>query len=144
MSLKFGRTDIPGIHGPLVFGSWEVARREVKFFQIRGVAEVAGESGARSIAVRVLYHDDFVTEDRLDLKMDVLSGLVGTNATLTYRSDINGGPDRDLDYCTFEGWEPIPLNGQEDPGPIYDIAGTLDSNGGWFRWIVLRFRQLRG
>jgi hypothetical protein len=144
MSLKFGRNEIPGIHGPLVFGSWEVSRREAKFFQVRGVAEVAGERGARSIAVRHLLHDGYVTEAKLQAVLEAFSDLVGTNDTLQEESDIDGGPERKLNYCTFEGWEPIPLNGQEDPGPLYDIAGTLDTNGGWFRWIVLRWRQLRG
>jgi hypothetical protein len=141
MSLKFGRTDIPGIHGNLVFGSWEVSRREIKFHQIRGVAEISGAFGARSIAVRALIHDEYVTEAKLHEKMEALAELTGTNGSLREESDIDGGPTRNLDYCTFEGWEPIPLNGQEDPGPLYDIAGTLD--GGWYRWVVLRFRQLR-
>lgn len=139
MSLVFDGTDIPGLHGPLVFGSPENVRRPVKFFQVRGEGEIAGEVAGRSIMVRVLLNDDYDTQAKLDAKIKELNELVGTNSTL----EEEGNLERDLDYCTFEGWEPIPLQGQEDPGPLPDIAGSLGTANCWFIQIVLRFRQLR-
>jgi hypothetical protein len=145
MSLVFDGTDIPGLHGAPVFGSWEVKRREVQFFQIRGAGEIAGEYGPRTISVLVLLHDNYDTVAKLLTKLDELSDLIGINSTLEEEGNI----EREFDYCTFLGWEPVPLNGQESPGPLYNIAGTLDVDqdddpvGGWFQQIMLHFRQLR-
>jgi hypothetical protein len=139
MSLKFDGTDIPGLHGAPVFGSPEVKRRELAFFQVKGAAEIAGEVGARTISILVLLHDSYDTFAKLETKLAELNDLVGINSTLEEEGNI----ERDFDYCTFLGWEPVPLQGQESPGPLTDIAGTLDAAGCWFQQIVLHFRQLR-
>lgn len=143
MSLKFDGLDIPGLFGQVVFGAPEITTRPVKFFQVKGEGEVVGEVGGRWIAVRVLLYGGFTTQAKLEAKLKDLSKKVGVNGTLDAESDGEGDNSLNyqLDYCTFHGWEPIPLNGQEDPGPLPDIAGTLD--GGWFYHILLRFRQLR-
>lgn len=137
MALKFWNLDIPGLHGPLIIGGPENTARRVKFFQVKGEAEVAGFPAGRTIMVRALVFDEFDTYQKLQDFLDDLSTKTGVNDKLTE----TGNTPKVLDYCTFEGWEPIPLNGQEDPGPLVDIAGTLD--GGWFIQILLRFRQLR-
>jgi hypothetical protein len=139
MALKFWNLDIPGLHGPLIFGAPELKVRRVQFFQVMGEAEIVGRPAGRSIMVRCLIHDGWEDQNEMQAFLDDLSTKIGVNDTLTESGNI----EQEFDDVTFDGWEPIPLNGQEDPGPLYDIAGTLDQDGGWFIQLVLRFRQLR-
>lgn len=147
MALNFDGLDIPGVHGPLNIGGPELVARRFKVFQIRGEGEIRGKPGGRSFSVRALIYGKFTgaKPGKLLAFLEKLELKIGVNGTL----DETGNVERTLDYCTFDGWEPIPNEGQQEPGPLFDVAGALEqkSNGtpiyGWFAYTLLHFRQLR-
>lgn len=147
MALKFDGTEIPGEHGPIVRGAPEVRVRPVQVFQLAGEGQIVGKPAGRNLSVRVLLHKKYEgeTPDKLLEMLATLDGKIGTNGTL----EETGNVPQKFNYCTFMGWEPIPEQGQSEPGPLKDIAGTLDADNdgqpiyGWFQLILLHFRQLR-
>jgi hypothetical protein len=82
MALTFDGTAIPGLHGQIVFGSPENTRRPVKFFQVKGEGEVAGQVAGRWVMVRVVLADEYDTQAKLDAKIKELNKLIGINSTL--------------------------------------------------------------
>ncbi len=148
MTIQFKTLSLPGSHGPIIVGGPEIHVRRVKFWDLKGEAEIAGRSGGRNIMVTLLLHDAF-TQDRLIKKLDTIDTFIDDNGTL----EETGNVSRKFKRCTFDGYEPIPFGGQDEPGMLQDVAATLRDDfgarelvggveGGWFIHLLLRFRQL--
>lgn len=136
MSLWFGSLLIPGTHGPVVCPSPELGRRSVYHWGTQGETEIIGGVSGRTLTVEMVLHNAFATTTQLTIALQSLDTYVGKHDRLR---DI--GPSlRQWDYCTFMGYEPVPLAGQHTAGMLFDSAGCLD--GGWWINIRLTFRQL--
>ena len=148
MALTFNGKSIPGSHGSLVFSSPEPQLRRVRFWDLKGEGEIAGENGGRPIVVEHILHEGYTSHIDLTVALNDLNKLVGVNAQL--KADTGSGSGRILqsfNSTTFEGYEFRALEGQPTPGPLQDVAGTLfdddgNADGGWFVGLTLRFRQL--
>lgn len=135
MALKF-KIDIPGNHGAIVRGSPEFRARRVNFWKVKGVGEIVNLNGGRMLTVRCILFDEWDEVDDLLEFLGKLDDLVNHNDTL----EETGNIQQEFENVTFEGYEMLPLEGQQEPGPLQDIAGTVDD--GWFIQIVLHFYQL--
>lgn len=147
--LKFNGKTIPGSTESLIKGSPELSsRRLVRYWDIVGEAEVIGEQGGRPIVVTHILHDGYETHTDLKNAMRELERQVGKNGTLTHTGTAQGDPFADVfKDVTLEGFQPIPLQGQEFPTELKDVTGTLfdddgESDNGWFQYLSLSFRQL--
>ena len=147
MALEFASKTIPGTHGPLVYGGPEPRLRRVSYWDIRGEGEIFGQHGGRWISVVLLLHDGWTTLSNFEKARQNLFDLIGRHGTLKETGTLA----QTLANVTLESVEPIPLDGQEQPGPIQDVGvlTRLNSSGqevadnGWFAQYHLRFRQLR-
>jgi hypothetical protein len=148
MAITFKGQAIRGSHGSLIFTSPDPQLKRSRYFDIKGEAEIAGESGGRPITIDHLLHFNCSNLGQLQTLLDKLDKLVGQHGLL--RHETGSGASRQLqrfDDCTFEGYEFRALAGQQAPGPLQDVAGTLfDDDGnadeGWFAPLTLKFRQL--
>lgn len=143
MDLFFNGAQIPGEYGPLMVPSPEIKRRTVRVWQLVGEAEVIGKPAGRTIMVRVLLHDEWEQPEFLQEYLRLMDSWVGTNGTLKAEGESDDDDIQPLNheykFCTFEGYEMDP----ETPGPLPDVAGTVDDQvGTWFVIVWLRFRQL--
>ena len=147
--LKFNGRVYSGSHGALVVGSPEQHVRRVKYWDLPGEAEIVGRPGGRNITVDLLLHDTY-TQDQLVSELSNMDDRIGTNGTLKESGNVS----RTYKNCTFDGYEIIPFGGQDSPGMLQDVAGTLrdddgdleldgQNNGGWFIAVRLMFRQLQ-
>lgn len=112
--------------------------RHVKYWGLRGVAELRGAAGGRFIFVRYVVHDEFASYNALSntLKTWEFRASAQRHGRLLIDND-NNGVSEIFDNCTLVGFLRLTSPGN---GPLYDVAGTLD--GGWFQYAILRFYQL--
>lgn len=148
MALKFNGLEIPGIHGPLVYTTQEPALRFSKFWDLHGEPVIAGRPSGRNIVCTILLFDQWTGNDpkKLLAFLDKLGEEVGEHGDLEEDEIIV----QKLAKCTFLGFEPLPLDGQGEPGPLRDDAGTLwpqadfeDAEPQWWIHGLLRWRQAR-
>lgn len=146
MALKFKGTSIKGSHGPLVVGGPALKVRRVGYWDVRGEGEIVGRQSGRPISCLIILHDGYTRLDRLLTALAELADLIGEHGRL----EETGNLVRTFDNVTFEGYDPIPLEGQDQPGPLKDLgvltrqAGNkTEPDNGWFAQYLLRFYQLR-
>ena len=145
MALKFNGDSIDGTHGPIYRPSPEPNLRRVRFAFLKGEGEIRGSSHGRTLMCRIILHKAYTgtKPDKLLKALDKLDKAIGTHGTLKESGNI----EQEFENCTFEGYEPMPLEGQEESGPLKDSFGGLrTANGtadnGWWICVLLRFRQL--
>jgi hypothetical protein len=142
--IEFSGKRLTHTHGPIVRGSSEVARRTVKYWGLKGEGEIVDEPGGRHLFVEIILHNGY-TQKQLLKAIAELDDLVGKNGTLKESGEVA----QEFKNVTFASFEPMPLQGQEQPGPIQDVgvltlrpdSTTLDN--GWFQLFWLQFRQLK-
>lgn len=148
--IKFRGDEIPGIHGPLVYTTSEPLLRFSNFWDLHGEIVIAGRNSGRFISCTILLFDEWVGTDPKQLLdyLDDLNDEVGQHGEL----EESGNIVQSLKRCTFLGFEPIPLDGQGEPGPLLDQVGSLwllqhddfeDAEPQWFIHGILRWRQAR-
>jgi hypothetical protein len=148
MPLEFNGKSIPGSTGQIAYGSPEQQLYRVKFYGLQGEVEIFGEAGGRSVFIPHILHNRFTAYRDLIRARDNLDNLCGQNGRLFYSSGSGSALQQtSFSDTTLERWEMLAMPGQDSPGPLQDIAGTLfnDSgigDGGWFLPVVLHFRQL--
>lgn len=143
--ITFDKLKIAEHHGPLIVGAPEVPIRRAKYWDVWGEGEVVGQQGGRNIFVSVLIHGGYTLKQFIK-QIESLEGKLGVNGTLEETGDLV----RTYKRCTLDTFEPMPLAGQEEPGPLPDcgVLTYTNSNGqqvldnGYFAGYQLRFRQL--
>lgn len=142
MTIKFDNLWLADTHGPLVVGSPEVPIRRVKYWDVVGEGEVVGRPGGRPITCLILVNNGFTTLRKFQEQIGSMESKIGINGTLAETGDLS----RKFKFVTFDGFDPVPLGGQEEPGPLLDVGVLTRSSGapdnGYFAQYLLRFRQL--
>ena len=143
MAIKFKDLNINGTHGPLRVGPPDVRTRRFSIFGVDGVAEIYGLNGGRVITVDIVLHDDFGTSKALIDYVNKVNKKLGDHGTLKETGTIS----QEFKDCTFESMTPVAFAGQEQPGPIKDVAGLMTDNANpqpnkWIARYMLRFFQL--
>lgn len=142
MSLSFDGTAIPGTHGPVVEGPRELHTRRHFFWGVHGEIEIAGGVSGRTLSCQITLHNKWQQYATLQTELTRLEDATLTNGTI----EVSGENRYAASYpeSTLEVVEWIALPGQNQPGPLVDVSGTLEDDAtiGWFLHINLRWRQL--
>jgi hypothetical protein len=140
--LKFDNLWLADTHGPLIVGGVDVPIRPVKYWDVVGEGEIVGRQGGRPIVCTIIVHDGFTTFAKFQKQIDKMRKKQGANGVLEESGDLK----QKFSDVTFHGYEPIPLGGQDEPGPLLDVGALRRANGsldnGYFAAYMLRFRQL--
>jgi hypothetical protein len=147
MTIKFDGTWFSDTHGPLIVGSPELQVHTGKYWQVRGEAVVIGQPGGRDIGCRMLIHNGYTRLKDFLSKISRLEKKQGKVGTL----EETGNLAREFKDVLFLGFAPVPLDGQEEPGPLLDVGllTRVDSKGntfvdnGYFAAYFFHFRQLK-
>lgn len=128
MTIEYAGTIIPGWHDEIVVSSPQFKSRIADFLGLNGVSEIRGGYSERTLYVTIWLTDRDWTNaipDQLYAKLNELDQMVNEeNATLKMLA-TTGGTVRTFEECTFHGFQPMPFQGQQDPSPVRDYAGTL-------------------
>ncbi len=97
--------------------------------------------------VLLLLHDGWDKFADFEKAVEQLEKDIGKHGTLKETGDLK----REWKNVTFDGFDPLPLAGQEEPGPILDVGvltrvktnGDEEADEGYFAQYLLRFRQLK-
>tara|TARA_R100000808_G_scaffold24931_1_gene59479 strand:- start:8699 stop:9118 length:420 start_codon:yes stop_codon:yes gene_type:complete len=139
MTVTHGSLTVNGKNGLAVVKPPELHVKRTHFPGLRGDSEIVLGTGGAQIDVPMWIYNSYTTRAKLQDFEDEMRGHVGTNATLTVTLDSETETYTD---CTFVGFEPMPLPGQQHASPLKDHAGTVD--GGWFINGMLHFYQVTG
>lgn len=126
MALAFRSASIPGTHGEMQFGQWEVQVSRTRFNSVKGVSEQRGERGGRTITFESWWHNAYATAALLEAAVELLSKDCPINGDLVE----TGTMSRTFTRCTLEA---IVIK----RGPIYG-----GSSFGWFYIVEFHFFQL--
>jgi hypothetical protein len=147
MSLWFSDKWITDTHGPLVVPSPELPVRYAKYWAVRGEGAIVGEKGGRPILCTGIVHYQFTKLKDFEKQISKIEDLQGQVGTLEEAGELT----RKYKNVLFEGFEPLPLGGQEEPGPLLDVgvltittsSGSVQADNGYFAGYFFRFRQLK-
>jgi hypothetical protein len=141
--IKFDNLWLANTHGPLIVPSPEVQIRQVKYWDVVGEGEIVSRQGGRWISCTIIVHDGFTTLTKFMKQIEKMEAKVGVNGKLEETGDLK----RTFKDVTMYPFEPIPLEGQAEPGPLLDVGALTRASGaldnGYFAAYVLRFRQLQ-
>jgi hypothetical protein len=149
--IRFKSKDIPGPHTSLTAAPPNLQVRSAEFFGVNGVSEIHGGQLDREVSCEIwLSKKEWTNPKGAELLnyLSGLDGLVGEFGVLQERYDQQwGGLPRKFKDCTFIGFFPLPLPGQQTPAPLQDLAFTLHqysstTNPAWFHYGRLVWRQL--
>lgn len=128
MTIEYNGEVIPGWHDEIVVGPPRVKSRVADFFGLDGVAEIRGGYGDRQLSCMIWLTDKTWVNpipDQLYTKLNELDQLVNQDNADLIMKLTNGTVLRTFEGCTFHGFQPQQFEGQPDPSPVRDYAGTL-------------------
>ncbi len=108
-----------------------------QYWDLAGVTEIVGKKGGRAISVQILLFKQYSDASKVLAALEGYQDLQGQNAHLVFA----GTTARTYKNSTLDKVTPIAFPGQEQPGPLPDVAGTLD--GGWWMMAQFDFYQLQ-
>lgn len=149
--LRFRTYELPGYHTPLAAGPPELSSRVTHFPGLHGVSEIVSGQTHREVSAMIwLSRRDWrhVQARELFAKLADLDSWVGQNGDVVESQDADGfGLPRRFRDCTFLGFTPLAVPGQQAPGPLQDLALQLHDYGSqtapaWFQYGRLAWVQI--
>lgn len=154
--LRFMQHIIPGPHTTLLAQPPNLHLRESMFFGLRGVSVIMGQQTDREVSAEIwLTKREWVSPRAAELfaEMKFLDLLVGEFGILREESVVASSPSfdglpRTFPDCQFVGFTPLAIPGQQAPGPLRDVAGSLHNYAAnaqsyaWLQYGRLVWRQL--
>lgn len=143
--ILFNSIEIEGYHTALLADAPQLAATRRPFFGLDGTSEVVGGRQGRMITCQLwLTSSGWTNVKQLLARLRDLDNAVGGNHDLEERDhQTSPGIPQKFPECTFQGFQRLPLPGQDMAGPLKDLAGTLHvyqaenfaKNGGaWFQF----------
>lgn len=133
MALYFPEADnqlIPGSHGVVHRGSWELNVQRTRFFGLSGESEIggAGSFAGRVITFEHWLHGAYTDILQIGAALEFLERLVGTHGTLLA---FNSTLSQRLENCTFDAFRMRP-----------DRGVFFSPSLGWMTIGHMEFRQI--
>lgn len=138
---KFAGTTFAGAACAPFVGPWEYQVLRKHYWDLKGTTEIVGQKSLRVISTKILLFAAYTSAAQVLAAVETYQDkLIGENAHLVFTTPYVAT----FKYCTLDRITPIAYPGQEEPGALPDISGTLTGTADrWWMFAQFDFTQIK-